>query len=183
MHMGEPESESRGMRGCLHVYTGNGKGKTTAALGLCLRALGAGFRVYIGQFMKVGPTSEVKALNRFSDQLVLAQFGTGRFVHGKPSQSDRQAARQGLQAADTALTSGDFQMVILDESLVALHQGLLPKEALHDLIDRRSAGVELVLTGRHAPQDIIDRADLVTDMREVKHYYHKGLPARIGIEK
>lgn len=181
--MPNPSADIPDPQGCVHVYTGTGKGKTTAALGLCLRALGAGFRVYIGQFMKVGPTSEIKALNRFGDQIVLSQFGTGRFVRGRPSERDRRAALQGLQAVETALMSGDFQLVILDESLVALHQGLLDRDALHDLIDRRPKGVELVLTGRNAPPDIIDKADLVTEMQAVKHYYQAGLPARVGIEK
>ena len=170
-------------QGCVHVYTGSGKGKTTAALGLCLRALGAGYRVYVGQFMKLGPSSEVKALNRFGDQLVLAQFGTGRFVRGKPSESDCQAARQGLQQAEAAVTSGEFRMVVLDECMVALHQGLLAAEAVHRLMDLRPAGMELVFTGRHAPPDILERADLVTDMVEVKHYYRNGILARVGIEK
>jgi cob(I)alamin adenosyltransferase len=176
-------TDSRDPRGCIHVYTGGGKGKTTAALGLCLRALGAGFRVYVGQFMKLGPSSEIKALNRFGDQLVLAQFGTGRFVRGNPAETDRQAARQGLQQAESALASGEFRMVILDESMVALHQGLLAAEAVHRLIDLRPNEVELVFTGRHAPPDILERADLVTEMVEVKHYYRNGMPARIGIEK
>ena len=176
-------TESGTFQGCVQVYTGSGKGKTTAALGLCLRALGAGLRVYIGQFMKLGPSSEIKALNRFGDQLVLAQFGTGRFVRGNPAETDRQAARQGLQQAEAALTKGEFRMVLLDESMVALHQGLLAAEAMHRLLDLRPANVELVLTGRHAPSDILERADLVTEMVEVKHYYRNGVPARTGIEK
>ena len=181
--MADPAAGSKQALGCVHVYTGNGKGKTTAALGLCLRALGAGYRVFFGQFMKSGVTSEIKALNRFGDQVVMAQFGTGRFVRGQPSEADRQAARQGLQAAASALDSGEFQMVILDESLVAVHQGLLAGETLLEMIERRPAGVEVVLTGRHAPPEIVARADLVTEMQEVKHYYHNGIPARAGIEK
>lgn len=170
-------------RGCIQVYTGSGKGKTTAALGLCLRALGAGYRVYIGQFMKCGRTSETKALQRFGDQVALAQFGTGRFVRGQPSEVDRQAAQRGWHEAGKALASGAFGLVILDESMVALHQGLLTGAQIHALMDMRPAAVELVLTGRQAPPDIIARADLVTDMHEVKHYYRNGVSARIGIEK
>ncbi len=169
--------------GCVQVYTGNGKGKTTAALGLCLRAVGAGFRVYIAQFMKAGDYSELKALKRLGDQVSLAQFGTGRFVRGKPSEEDRQAARRGYEAAREALASGHYQMVILDESMVALHLGLLTEEEIEGLMAVCGEGVELVLTGRSAPAEILAKADLVTEMREVKHYYHNGIPARVGIEK
>lgn len=169
--------------GCVQVYTGNGKGKTTAALGLCLRAVGAGLRVYIAQFMKAGEYSELKALKRLGDQVTLAQFGTGRFVRGKPSEEDRLAARRGYQAARDALGSGHYQMVILDESMVALHLGLLTEKEINGLMAARGEGVELVLTGRSAPPEILDQADLVTEMREVKHYYHDGVPARVGIEK
>lgn len=170
-------------KGCIHVYTGNGKGKTTAALGLCLRAVGAGYRVYIAQFMKAGAYSELKALQRLCDQVAVAQFGSGRFVRGTPSEEDRQKAREGYRAVMDALTGGRYQMVILDESLVALHQGLLSLAQLQSIIDQRPEAVELILTGRHAPSEVIAQADLVTDMQEVKHYFHKGITARDGIEK
>jgi len=179
----ENDSHSTLSRGCVHIYTGNGKGKTTAALGLCLRAIGAGFRVYLAQFMKSGNYSELTALKRLGHQVTVEQFGTGHFVRGEPSEEDRQAARQGFEAATAALASGDYQMVILDESMVALHQGLLSREQIHALIDMRPEAVELVLTGRNAPPEIIETVDLVTDMREVKHYYQDGVTARVGIEK
>ena len=181
--MNEPSSGDRLFAGRVHVYTGNGKGKTTAAFGLCLRAVGAGWRVYIGQFMKAGDYSELKALKRLGDQVTVVQFGSGRFVRGQPSEADRQRARQGVEAAREALAGGEYRMVILDECLVALHQGLLSLSQIQSLIDRRPADVELILTGRHATPEVIARADLVTDMQEVKHYYQKGIPARIGIEK
>ena len=181
--MPDDTANQRMHRGCLHVYTGNGKGKTTAALGLCLRAAGAGFRIYIGQFMKAGPYSEVEALKRFSDQVTLEQYGSGRFVRGRPSDEDRQLARQGFESALAALTGGQFQLVILDESMVALHQGLISSEQMEQVIDARPEGVELVLTGRYAPSPILDRADLVTEMLARKHYYQNGVPARVGIEK
>lgn len=177
------DSDPMSSRGCVHIYTGNGKGKTTAALGLCLRAVGAGFRVYLAQFMKSGDYSELKALKRLGHQVTVEQFGTGRFVRGNPSDKDRQAAMQGFEAAVAALASGDFQMVILDESMVALHQGLLTREHILTWIGMRPETVELVLTGRNAPPEIIAKVDLVTDMREVKHYYQNGVTARIGIEK
>jgi cob(I)alamin adenosyltransferase len=169
--------------GCVHVYTGNGKGKTTAALGLCLRAVGAGYRVYIGQFMKAGDTSELKALKRLGNQVTVEQFGSGRFVRGTPSEMDRQKAREGFQTALAALTGGEYQMVVLDECMIALHQGVLSLDQLQSLIDLRPEAVELILTGRHAPSEIIAQADLVTDMQEVKHYFHRGIQAREGIEK
>ncbi len=170
-------------KGCIHVYTGNGKGKTTAALGLCLRAVGAGYRVYIAQFMKAGAYSELKALQRLGGQVAVAQFGSGRFVRGTPSEEDQQKAREGYRAVMAALTGGRYQMVILDECLVALHQGLLSLAQLQSIIDQRPEAVELILTGRHAPSEVIAQADLVTDMQEVKHYFHKGITARDGIEK
>jgi cob(I)alamin adenosyltransferase len=179
----ERRSESLQPRGCVHVYTGNGKGKTTAALGLCLRAVGAGYRVCIVQFMKTGDYSELKALERLGDQVTLEQFGSGRFVRGNPSKGDRRKAREGFLAAQAALSGGEYQMVILDECIIALHQGLLSLEQLQSLIELRQEGVELILTGRYAPPEIIARADLVTDMQEVKHYYRNGIPARVGIEK
>jgi len=179
----EQGSVDRSSKGCVHVYTGDGKGKTTAALGLCLRAVGAGWRVYIGQFMKAGDTSELKALKRLGDQVTVAQYGSGRFVRGRPSDEDRQRARKGFEAAREALVGGRYRMVILDECLVTLHQGLLTLAQIQSLMALRPADVELILTGRHAPPEVIDGADLVTDMQEVKHYYQKGIPARVGIEK
>ena len=170
-------------RGCVHVYTGNGKGKTTAALGLCLRAVGAGFRVYIAQFMKSGEYSELKALERLGQHVTIEQFGTGRFVRGKPSKEDQEVARQGFEAAKAALASGNYQMVILDESIVALHQGLLTQAQVHTWLAMRPEAVELVLTGRNAPPEIVAEVDLVTEMLEVKHYFRNGITARVGIEK
>jgi len=115
--------------------------------------------------------------------VTVEQFGSGRFVKGTPSEEDRQKARLGFQAALAALTSGGYQMIILDECFIALHQGLLSLEQLQSLIDLRPEAVELIMTGRHAPSEIVARADLVTDMQEVKHYFHKGIKARDGIEK
>jgi cob(I)alamin adenosyltransferase len=181
--MPEPPVTATAVQGYVHVYTGNGKGKTTAALGLCLRAVGAGYRIYIAQFMKSGIYSELKALKRLGDQVTLEQFGSGRFVRGQPSDEDRQGALKGLRAARTAISDGGYQMVILDESLVALHQGLLTMDQIRTLIDLRPPAVELILTGRSAPPEVIAMADLVTDMREVKHYYRQGIRARDGIEK
>jgi cob(I)alamin adenosyltransferase len=171
------------MKGYLHVYTGNGKGKTTAALGLCLRAAGAGLKVYIAQFLKQGDYSEVKALKRFSDAIVLEQFGLGQFVKGQPTQAEIDAARDGLEKARQELSSGDYDMVILEEANVAVAVGLFSVKDLLDIIHQKPEHVELVITGRGAAPEVIEEADLVTEMRAVKHYYDKGVQARIGIEK
>jgi cob(I)alamin adenosyltransferase len=175
--------DTKSSRGYVHIYTGNGKGKTTAALGLCLRAVGAGLRVYIGQFMKAGRYSEIKALEHLGDRVTVAQFGTGRFVRGRPSEEDLAAARKGYEAALSAIDSGDYQLVILDESMVALHQGLLTMAQMDRLIAASAGGVELVLTGRSASRELMAKADLVTEMLALKHYFNNGVQARVGIEK
>jgi len=171
------------MKGYLQVYTGNGKGKTTAALGLSLRAAGAGMKIYIAQFLKQGHYSEIKALERFSDAIVLEQFGLGQFVKGKPSQAEIDAALEGLDNAREKLSSGDYDVVILEEANVAVAVGLFSVKNLMDVIQQRPAHVELVITGRSAAPEIIEKADLVTEMKAVKHYYDQGVQARIGIEK
>jgi cob(I)alamin adenosyltransferase len=171
------------MQGFVHVYTGDGKGKTTAALGLALRAAGAGMKIYIGQFIKNADYSEIKALRRFRDQIVLEQYGRGCFIRGNPCEADIEAARTGLQSIQNALVSGDYQLVIADEANVAVGCGLLYEADLLALMAARPPGVELVLTGRKAPPAVVAQADLVTEMKEIKHYYQKGILAREGIEK
>lgn len=171
------------MRGFVQVYTGDGKGKTTAALGLALRAAGAGLRVFIAQFAKGVRSGEHAALERLADRIAVQQYGRGCLIVGQPSEEDRAAARRGLAEARQALLSGDYQVVILDEANVAVQLGLFPVEALLELLDARPQGVELVLTGRGAHPSVLERADLVTEMRKVKHYFDRGVPARRGIEK
>ncbi|RLC06454.1 MAG: cob(I)yrinic acid a,c-diamide adenosyltransferase [Deltaproteobacteria bacterium] len=171
------------MKGYLQVYTGNGKGKTTAALGLSLRAAGAGMKVYIAQFLKQGDYSEIKALERFSDAIVLEQFGLGHFVKGQPTQAEIDAARDGLDKARQQLSSGDYDMVILEEANIAAAVGLFSVKDLMDVIQKRPDHVELVITGRSAAPEVMEKADLVTEMKAVKHYYDQGVQARIGIEK
>jgi cob(I)alamin adenosyltransferase len=170
-------------RGCLQVYTGSGKGKTTAALGLALRALGAGLRVYWGSFCKGRPVSELQGLERFGGQITVRQFGRPGMIWGEPTAADIQAAREGLAEARQALQSGDYEVVILDEANVALHLGLLELAELQALIEARPPRVELVLTGRDAAPEIMACADLVTEMLELKHPYTTGLHARRGIEE
>ena len=171
------------MQGFVQIYTGDGKGKTTAALGLALRAAGAGLRVYFGQFIKNGDYSELTGLARFDDCITVAQFGLGRFVGGEPAPEDREAAQQGLQEIRRALVSGAYDLVIGDEANVAASRALIDEAALLELIDLRPPQVDLVLTGRGAPAAVLARADLVTEMRAVRHYYDRGVAARVGIEK
>lgn len=171
------------MQGYVQVYTGDGKGKTTAALGLALRAAGAGLKVFIGQFIKSADYNEIKALKRFAGQITLEQFGRGCFIRGNPCQADVDVARQALEAIGAALTSGQYDVVIADEANVAFGCQLISEADLIALIDSRPPNVELVLTGRNAPPAVIERADLVTEMKAVKHYYEKGILARDGIEK
>jgi cob(I)alamin adenosyltransferase len=170
------------MKGCIQIYTGNGKGKTTAALGLALRAIGAGMRVFLGQFMKCGDFSELTALRKFGDAITLRQFGMPGFVLA-PGEEDREAARRGIIEARQAAISGEFGLVILDEVCVAVHFGLLPIGDLLELTECKYEGTELVFTGRYCPPALIERADLVTEMLEVKHYFHTGIKARKGIEE
>jgi cob(I)alamin adenosyltransferase len=169
--------------GYIQVYTGDGKGKTTAALGLALRAAGAGLNVYVAQFIKSGDYSEIKALSRLADRITVEQFGLGRFIKGKPTSEDAAAAQKGLTAIRNALTSGDFQVVIMEEGNVAAVCGLFPVEEMLEIMTLKPADVELVITGRGADPRVVDRADLVTEMKAVKHYYQAGVAARVGIEK
>ena len=169
--------------GKVQVYTGNGKGKTTAALGLMLRAAGAGMDIYFGQFMKTGDTSEAEALRRFLGHAVtMEQYGSGGELSGPDRARDAACARSGCEKARAALSSGRYDLVVLDEILVAQHLGLLAVEDLLQLMDERPQHTELVLTGRWAAEQVMQRADLVTEMGEVKHYFHAGVPARTGIE-
>ena len=170
------------MEGFVQVYTGDGKGKTTAALGLALRAAGAGLKVYIGQFIKNAEYSEITALQRLADSITIEQFGRGCFILTEPCQADIDAARQGLTTLGRILSSGAYHLVIADEANVAVALGLIGEEDLLALIDRRPPQVELVFTGRGAPPRVLARADLVTEMRLVKHYYDQGVLARKGIE-
>jgi len=169
--------------GYIQIYTGDGKGKTTAALGLAVRAAGAGLKVYIAQFIKSGDYSEIKALARYADHITIEQYGLGRFIKGQPAAEDVAAARDGLHAVREALAGGNYQVVIMEEANVAAGCGLFPVEEILDIMAAKPAAVELVITGRGADPRVIDGADLVTEMRAVKHYYQAGVAARTGIEK
>jgi cob(I)alamin adenosyltransferase len=169
-------------KGYMQVYTGDGKGKTTAALGLALRALCAGGRVYFGQFMKGQDYSELKAAERF-ENLTWARFGAPSFVKGSPSDEDVARARSGLARINEALVSGGYDVVILDEANTAMSCGALSPDEVLEVLSRRPERTEVVLTGRGAPPEIVEAADLVTEMKEIKHYYKSGVEARVGIEK
>jgi cob(I)alamin adenosyltransferase len=170
------------MKGYVQVYTGNGKGKTTASLGLALRAAGAGLNVYIVQFLKKGDYSEIKALSRFKN-ITIEQYGLGKFVKGKPSDEDIAAGAKGYSKLVKILKENKHDLVIAEEGNVAVMCNLISEDELLSLIDMKPVSVELVITGRGATAKVIERADLVTEMKEIKHYYKNGVKARVGIEK
>lgn len=171
------------MQGYIQVYTGNGKGKTTAAMGLAIRAAGADLNVFIGQFIKTGEYSELRALKRFSDLITIEQYGLGYFLNKQPAQIDIDAAREGLERIKEVFAANEVDLVILEEVNVAIKRDLISVQQLLELIDLKPENIELVITGRAAKEEIIERADLVTEMKDIKHYMHQGVRARIGIEK
>lgn len=168
-------------KGYMHIYTGNGKGKTTASFGLALRALCAGKKVYIGQFVKGMKYSEVKAQDYF-ENLEIHQFGKSCFIKREPTEEDILLAKKGLEESIKALSSGKYDVVVLDELNIALYFKLFTVEEVIDALNKRLLSVEVVITGRYAPEELIKMADLVTEMKEIKHYYQKGVLARKGIE-
>ncbi len=169
-------------KGCVQIYTGDGKGKTTAAFGLALRTLGHGGRVFVVQFMKRGKTGEVRALSAFGNRIRIIQTGPAGFMGPENREDFVRSARKGLADLRRALLSGEYDLVIADELSVAVGLGLIPVKEILELIGNKPAGPELVITGRYAPQELLDAADLVTEMKEIKHYYARGVKARKGIE-
>ncbi|NQU44020.1 cob(I)yrinic acid a,c-diamide adenosyltransferase [bacterium] len=170
------------MKGYVQIYTGDGKGKTTAAIGLALRAAGAGLSVFLAQFLKEGSYSEIRALERFQDLVTCRQYGSGEWVRGEPTDREKTVARQGLDEVRRVLAEGRHDLVILDESIIAAWFGLFSTDELIALIESKPSHVELVLTGRRADPRLIERADLVTEMIPIKHYYDAGVKARKGVE-
>ena len=170
------------MKGYIHVYTGNGKGKTTAAFGLALRAAGAGMRIYIAQFVKGQQYSELNALARFNDLITIKQFGRKCFITNAPDKKDIDIAKKGLKQVRAEIQSNIWDMVILDEANIAIQFALFTVNELLEIINIKPESMELIITGRNADQRIIDRADLVTEMKEIKHYFNAGVMARTGIE-
>ncbi len=170
-------------QGCVQVYTGNGKGKTTAALGLALRAVGRGLKVCIFQFIKGGGRyGEHLAAEKLAPLLTIIQTGRPGWVNTKDITDDRRTAQEALVQALELLTSGEFDLFICDEINGAVGFGLIDVEQVLEMISRKPEKTELVLTGRNAHERVIEAADLVTEMREIKHYYKTGIAARTGIE-
>ena len=170
------------MKGYTHVYTGDGKGKTTAAFGLALRAVGAGKKVYIAQFVKGREYSEIKAAEMFLPLVTVKQYGLSCFIRNAPTENDVKAALNGLDEVNSVIQNGEHDLVIMDEVNIAFYYNLFETHELIDIIKNKRAETEIILTGRYAPPEIIEIADLVTEMRETKHYYNQGVEAREGIE-
>lgn len=171
-------------QGFIQVYTGNGKGKTTAAIGQAIRALGAGLRVCFVQFMKDYPYSELKILQNLSPGLKLIRYGNDAFVLQKkpPSSALIGEMKKGLDEARRLMLSGQYELIILDEVLVSIYFGLFSVEDVKKILKEKPPLVEMILTGRYSPPEINDLADLVSEIKEIKHYYQKGILARRGIE-
>jgi cob(I)alamin adenosyltransferase len=174
---------AKSRRGYIQLYTGNGKGKTTAALGVAFRATGHGLRTYIGQFMKGQRYGELTAA-RNTSLITMEQYGKRTLMHVKniPSDDDVRMARQGLRKATQCMLSGDYDIIVFDEITTAHFFHLITLNEIIETINTKPSEVEMILTGRYAPPEIIEMADLVTEMKEIKHYYQRGVEARKGTE-
>lgn len=183
--MGDPREEvlARHRRGLVQVYTGDGKGKTTAAFGQALRALGQGLRVCVIQFMKGRKYGEYLAAERHLPGLTIHLSGLDSFVmRDNPAPLDKALAEKGLALACRMVASGEYDMVVLDEINVALDFKLVPLAAVIDLVRTKPVALDLILTGRYAPPEILTLADTVTEMKEIRHHYRAGVKERAGIE-
>jgi cob(I)alamin adenosyltransferase len=171
-------------KGYIQIYTGNGKGKTTAAIGQAMRAAGSGLKTFIVMFMKDFSYGEIKSIKHLSDWIRLEQYGNDTFVlrKKKPEDKDIGAAKKALKQARNAMLSAKYDIVIMDEVCVAIHFSLLETRDLLSMMEEKPEALELILTGRYCPPELIERADLVTEMQEIKHYYQNGVLARKGIE-
>ena len=170
------------MKGFIHAYTGNGKGKSTAAFGLAMRAVGAGKSVFIAQFVKEMKYSEITCIEQFLPQIETKQYGLGCFIKNDPTSEDIEAARQGFLEVLNIIKEDCFDIVVLDEIFIALYFKLLTEEDIIELIKTKPEKMELVLTGRYATDYILEMCDLITEMKEVKHYYTQGVLSRKGID-
>jgi len=168
-------------KGYIHIYTGNGKGKTTAAFGLAIRAALSGKKVYIGQFIKDMKYNETK-ITTLLPQIKIEQLGYGCFITGPPVEKDILKAEEALVHCASILKSGYYDLVILDEIVVSIYLKLLNEDAVIKAVKEKSPNVEVVLTGRYASDNLIEIADLVTEMKEIKHYYNEGILSRDGID-
>ena len=172
-------------KGYIQVYTGNGKGKTTAALGLAFRAMGYGLKTYIGQFMKGQVYGELKASRAVFPSIIIEQYGKRTLMHVEdvPESDDVEMAKQGLLRARELMLSGSYDIVVFDEIITAHFFHLITMDEMIETINIKPPNVELIFTGRYAPPQLITMADLVTEMKEVKHYYQRGVKARNGIDR
>ena len=170
------------MKGYVQIYTGNGKGKTTAALGLSLRAVCAGKKIFFGQFVKGMIYSELKA-SQLLEGFNIKQYGRNCFIKNEPEEEDIQRAQKGLDELGKMIKSGEYDLVVMDELNIALYYKLFGVHDVIKIIKEKHEKTEIVITGRYAPEELIEIADLVTEMKEIKHYYQKGVQAREGIEK
>ncbi len=170
------------MKGYVHLYTGDGKGKTTAAMGQAIRAAGAGKKVFIAQFAKGQPFSEARLINQLLPAITIKQYGLECFIINSPTEKDKEVARRGLNELLEIIRSEVFDLIILDEANIAIFYNLYTTQELIGVLKQKPESTEIVITGRYATQEIIDFSDLVTEMVEVKHYYQKGVMARKGIE-
>ncbi len=171
-------------KGYFQIYTGDGKGKTTAALGLALRGVGAGMRIYIGQFVKSMEYHEISVIKERIPEITVELYGIDGCIAGRePSQRDILSAKNGLKRAVEVLRSKEYDLVILDEVTICGFFKLLSKEEILSIVESRPQCSELIMTGRYAPDYLIEKADLVSEMKEIKHYYAKGVDASDGIER
>jgi cob(I)alamin adenosyltransferase len=169
------------IKGFIHLYTGDGKGKTTAAIGLSIRAAGAGKKVFIGQFAKGMHYSEIDSLKQIPE-IELKQYGLDCFIKNQPAQKDIDAARNGLEEVSEIISQNKYDIIILDEICIALYYHLFEIDKVLALLKGKPREMEIVLTGRYAPPELFKIADLVTEMKGIKHYFYKGIKARKGIE-
>ena len=168
-------------KGFIHIYTGNGKGKTTAAFGLAIRAALSGKKVFIGQFVKDMKYNETK-IEDYLHNIEIKQLGRGCFIYENPDGVDKEFDKKGLDECSALLSSGEYDLVILDEINIALYYKLFEVTDVVNALKNKAVKTEVVLTGRYAPQELIDMADLVTEMVEIKHYYSHGVLSREGID-
>ncbi len=171
-------------KGFVQVYTGNGKGKSTAAIGQAVRAAGYGLKTYIVQFMKEFPYNELNSLKYLKEWITIEQFGGDDFVYKKelPGEKEIAKAKEGLNTAKEKMLSNKYDLIILDEIIVAIYFKLFTAKEVVEFIKQKPENIELILTGRYCPEELIEAADLVTEMKEVKHYYQQGIISRRGIE-
>jgi len=171
-------------KGYIQVYTGNGKGKTTAAIGQAVRAAGFGLKIYFAQFMKDFPYSELVSLKHLESKIVVEQFGNDSFVFAKepPSKLMIDSVKVGLEKSKERMLSGEFDLIILDEICVSIYFKLFSIDDILQFLEVKPKNIEIILTGRYCPKEIIEKADLVTEMKNIKHYYDSGITVRKGIE-